>query len=222
MRRTRYPVFAIVIALVAVAVIYVGLHPTLYLGTIAEWQSAKFVKHQPIIADKQRDIHARYNGNLAVKSFTQIERLARRKEKVVLRGFIRIPAISVKLPIYEGASDKVLALGAGTLKPNQHMGAANYAVGAHNMADNRTYFSPLQAKLKRGMYVTLTNKHMQYRYIITKKEVISQNAVRVINDRPTGGAIITLITCYEEPPYFTGATKRVYAVGRLVKTIRLN
>ncbi|QBO35126.1 class A sortase [Periweissella cryptocerci] len=218
MRKQIYRILAVVIALVAGGMIYLGMHPALYIGTLAQYHATKLADAKHIVSENKKDKAAKYNGNLAVNSLSQLEQLAKGKDKLTLRGFVSIPKIGVKLPIYEGASDKVLALGAGTLKAGQHMGKANYAIGAHNMADNRTYFSPLQTKLKLGMHVDLVNRDKRYTYEIVQKQVISQNTVGVITDHDSGVATITLITCYEEPPYFTGATKRVYAFGKLITT----
>ncbi|QBO37211.1 class A sortase [Periweissella cryptocerci] len=222
MRRRKMSVLlGIIVALIGLVIIYVGTHPSLYIGRFAQSESMKYAKQLKITADNKESRGAQYNGNLNVKSLSDLRKVAKTKGVLTLRGYISIPQIEVKLPLYEGASNKVLALGAGTLKPGQHMGEKNYAIGAHNMADNKTFFSPLQNQLKVGMNIYLQNAIKVYKYQVITKKVIDQYQVGVIEDGQQNH-IITLITCYEEPPYFTGATKRVYVVGKLIAVKNIN
>lgn len=216
--KTRYKVVAALIMIVGILAIYIGKNPALYMGRLAQSHVTSYAKKEKIVPDNQDVANAKYNGNLAVKSLAELQRLARINEKVTLRGFITIPAVKLKLPIYEGASNKVLALGAGTLKTGQQMGKRNYAVGAHNMSDNTTYFSPLQDRVRPGMKIYIQNDKKRFEYRVKAKNVISQYRTNVIEDWHQREPIITLITCYEKPPYFTGATERVYVVGELVAT----
>lgn len=119
------------------------------------------------------------------------------------------------MPIYEGTSKRALALGAGTVLPKQTMGTHNFIIGAHNMADNKSYFSPLQNRFKTGMTAILSDYGHTYKYQLTKKRIVQQTDLSVLANttKPT----ITLITCFEVPPYYTHATQRIIITGELIR-----
>lgn len=204
------------LCLVAIGIIMVSLNPRLYAGRVAQLLAQHQNKQQSIMTGKVT-AQAQYDGvNVTDVNLKQLRADMRSKEAVVLRGYVAIPALGVDMPIFEGTTAKNLALGAGTLKAHEVMGQRNYAIGAHNMADNRTYFSPLQNKFQVGTKIYVTDGHSIYIYQSVAKRVVSQYQVEVIADRPKQSASITLLTCFEEPPYYTNATKRVVITGKLV------
>lgn len=109
-------------------------------------------------------------------------------------GQIAIPDLNMKLPIYKGVSNYVLATGAGTMKPDQRMGEGNYALASHNYFGDRTIlFSPL-VYAKPGMMIYTTDLDNIYEYEITSVDIIEPTKVSVIYDHKDTTEI-TLITC---------------------------
>lgn len=112
-------------------------------------------------------------------------------------GGIAIPELSINLPIFKGVGNTELSYGAGTMKENQVMGQANYALASHHVfgvaGDSNMLFSPL-ANAKNGMKIYLTDKDKVYTYTITSVEIVTPESVYVIDDQP-GQTEVTLVTC---------------------------
>ena len=210
------------LCLVAIGIIVVSLNPRLYAGRWAQTLAQQQTKQQSIAIGKVTT-PVQYDGvGVTDVNLKQLRADMRRKESVILRGYVAIPAVGIDMPIFEGTTAKNLALGAGTVKANEVMGQRNYAIGAHNMADNRTYFSPLQNKFQVGTKIYVTDGQNIYIYQSVTKQVVSQYEVAVIADQPKQAASITLLTCFEEPPYYTNATKRVVITGKFVAKQPIN
>lgn len=125
-------------------------------------------------------------------------------------GQIAIPDLNMKLPIYKGVSNYVLATGAGTMKENQKMGEGNYALASHNyFGDKSILFSPL-VDAKPGMMIYTTDLDSIYEYEITSVELIEPTRVSVIYDHKDTTEI-TLITCDD-----IYASNRYYVRGKFV------
>ena len=163
----------------------------------------------------------------------QLKKDAKAGYPLYKRGEIAIPQqpglrTAIHVAIFEGTSVTALAYGAGTAKPNEKMGHGNYALSAHNMADNVTYFSPLQSRLQANQrpYAYVTNQRIIYRYRIYSQQhdpqgkvIVPLTDVGVLNDPADGRAQLTLTTCYEVPPDYANATKRVIVRGELVNQV---
>lgn len=116
-----------------------------------------------------------------------------RKDIIVL-GSIVTPTVDMQLPIVKGVGKYSLAVGAGTMKPNQKMGEGNYALASHYFENRKEIlFSPLY-NTNIGDVIYITDKEYVYAYTITKKEVIKATDVEIIDDVP-GKTLLTLITC---------------------------
>lgn len=169
------------------------------------------------------------NGKGGDISLKQLKKDAKAGYPVYKRGEIAFPrqrgvSVGIHVAIFEGTSVTALAYGAGTAKPNEQMGQGNYALSAHNMADNVTYFSPLQNKIhtKYRPYAFVTDKKSIYEYRIFNqthdpkgKVIVPLTDIAVLADDPTGKAQLTLTTCYETPPDYANAKKRVIVRGEL-------
>jgi sortase A len=126
-------------------------------------------------------------------------------------GIISIPAIKLKLPIYQGINNVNLVKGAGTMKPNQKMGKRNYTLAGHHMTNPHILFSPLQ-NIKTGNTIYLINKSKKvYSYRVTTKKIISKYQTSYIKDVGQK-KMITLITCASGKP---GETRRIMVRGIL-------
>ncbi|QBO36066.1 class A sortase [Periweissella cryptocerci] len=109
-------------------------------------------------------------------------------------GLLNIPSIGLNLPIANGLDNETLALAAGTLKPNQKMGQANYALASHHVVAKDILFGPLYWKSRPGQKIYLTDLKNVYEYTTYQRKFIPATDVKVVDDVP-GKQIITLITC---------------------------
>lgn len=158
------------------------------------------------------------SNNHGIPSAKQLEAYQNLPERVYGRGFIAVPKQSgvtqpiTSLAINEGASDKVLAVGAGTPREGEVMGHGNFAVATHNFGNDVTYFSPMQRNVDVNAtpkaYLTDGKRLYTYQFNKTSDEVSGRTVVNyrqgsVLDDSVgKGKAILTLITC-DEPGVFT-------------------
>lgn len=128
-------------------------------------------------------------------------------------GIMSIPDIKMKNPILNGYGPKgeYLALGACTMKLDEHMGQGNYSLAGHYMKGNTVFHS--LSKTKPGMHVYVTDKQNIYDYQVTSNQTIDRLDTAVINE--TQQPTITLITCegLNQTPW------RTCIKGNLVNTL---
>ncbi|WP_215146137.1 class A sortase [Exiguobacterium qingdaonense] len=124
-------------------------------------------------------------------------------------GVISIPDVSLKLPIIKGLDDESLAVGAGTMHPDQKMGKGNYALAGHYLQHETALFGPLH-EIEIGAMIYLQDDTRTYEYVVTSLETVSPERVDVLDD--TSIATITLITCTFD------TTERLIVKGELVTT----
>lgn len=134
-------------------------------------------------------------------------------------GRIAIPAVGLKLPIYNGlgTNGRNLLYGAGTLKPNQVMGKGNYTLAGHHMSNESILFGPLM-KTKVSQKIYLTNGKRVYTYVIDQRVIVDEHQTQWVNNLPKH-KLITLFTCTTAK---TGETHRLIVRGHLVKTAKVN
>lgn len=124
-------------------------------------------------------------------------------------GEILMPQSKVHLPIAKGISNEVLALTAGTMRPDQKMGEGNYPLAGHHMTSQTILFSPLYWKTRVGQNIYLTDAKRVYEYQVSVRKFIPATDVQVIAQ--TKQKLVTLITCDA-----TGAN-RLMIRGKYVK-----
>ena len=129
-------------------------------------------------------------------------------------GSIVVPSVDLQLPIVKGVGNAALAVGAGTMKPNQKLGQGNYALAGHYFEEKDILFSPLY-KAKIGDTIYLTDLTNIYEYKLTSKDIIAATDVYVINDIPNK-TVLTLITCAES------GTKRLAIQADFIKQYPFN
>lgn len=114
-------------------------------------------------------------------------------------GYIAIPSLNMKLPIFEGLNNANLLYGAGTVKASQQMGERNYLLASHKSYSESLLFTPL-LKSSVGDEVYLldkkSNPYRLYKYVVTEKNVVPPTQSEVMND--TNNPILTLITCNDD------------------------
>ena len=126
-------------------------------------------------------------------SIAEVLKAQTKANKMPVIGSIAVPSVDMQLPIVKGVGNAALAVGAGTMKPNQSLGQGNYALAGHYFEEKDILFSPLyKASIGDSVYITdLTNI---YEYHLTTKKVIAATDVYVIDDIPNK-TVLTLITC---------------------------
>lgn len=116
--------------------------------------------------------------------------------KMPVIGSIAVPSVHMQLPILKGVGNAVLAIGAGTMKPNQQFGQGNYALAGHYFEEKDILFSPLyQAQIGDIIYVT--DMSNVYEYKLATKKIIAATDVYIVDDIPNQ-TTLTLITCAEK------------------------
>ena len=131
-------------------------------------------------------------------------------EPMGIMGIVKIPKIGVKLPIYHGSSQEVLAYGAG------HLYGTDLPVGgktrhvvvtAHTGLPNATMFDDL-VELKKGDYFYFDIQGETLRYKVFRISVVDPHDIRLLQ-RENGRDLATLLTC---PPYGVN-TQRLLVTG---------
>lgn len=148
----------------------------------------------------------------AVQSLEVIDVLKARlnKKHFSVIGSIAIPSVDLELPIGKGVSESVIALGAGTMKPDQKPGIGNYALASHYIENKDILFGPLY-DVALGDIAYISDQDTVYEYKITVVEVIQDTDVFVIYDTPDQ-TLLTLITCAES------GTKRLLVQGEFIQS----
>lgn len=207
----RY-VVASILLLVGVALLLVQPAQTYMLqqGVTASLEQSKEITREEVAENEERTEDVTFK-------FEEVEPLS--LENIVKyqgqggrysMGQVAIPELNMKIPIYKGVSNYVLATGAGTMKENQKMGEGNYALASHNYFGDKTIlFSPL-VDAKQGMKIYTTDLENIYEYEITSVDIIEPTKVSVIYDQKDKTEI-TLITCDD-----LNATNRYCVKGKFV------
>lgn len=172
--------------------------------------------YHPSISKKTSPSHkGDYNYNKVKHlSLQQIMAARANQQSIHVIGQIAIPDIKLNVPIANGVSNTVLALAAGTMKPNQQMGKGNYALAGHNMdGDRPVLFTSLYYHAKVGQKAYLTDMKTVYEYRLTSRQMVNATDVSVVNNIPHK-KLLTLVTCNE-----TGS-KRLVVQGKYVKQMQ--
>ena len=111
-------------------------------------------------------------------------------------GIVKIPKIGVKLPIYHGSSQEVLAHGAGHLYGTDlPVGGKNRhtVITAHTGLADATMFDDL-VNLKKGDYFYLDVQGETLRYKVFRISVVEPHDISLLQ-REKGRDLATLLTC---------------------------
>lgn len=143
--------------------------------------------------------------------FSTVAKARLNSKDIHVVGQIYMPQSDIHLPIAKGVTNEVLALTAGTMRPDQKMGQNNYPLAGHHMVSHTILFSPLYFKTKVGQMIYLTDAKKVYEYKVSVREFIAATDVQVV--APTQQRLVTLITCDA-----TGAN-RLMIRGKYVKQV---
>lgn len=114
-----------------------------------------------------------------------------------LIGYIEIPSINVKLPIYHGESEEVLKKGAAHVEQTSFpIGGLNTraCISAHSGYPEQKFFDDID-ELSSGdlIYIYILNR--SYCYKVYGRQIILPTEINSIKPE-SGKDILTLITCY--------------------------
>lgn len=147
-----------------------------------------------------------------IRPFTRGDLIKNRKKAIELgvdkypNGYLIIPSIGVRLPIFNRANNYTLALGVGkSYYLDSQFGKGNYVVAGHDMEQPGILLSDLH-RVQVGQEILLTGYNGQkYKYRITSKKVVAPK-VKVVDGKPVAGSafympennekpIVTVYTC---------------------------
>ena len=138
-----------------------------------------------------------YNGGsdyMDTPEYKEYEKVL--SEPMGIMGIVKIPKIGVRLPIYHGTTQTILAMGAG------HLYGTDLPVGgksrhtvvtAHTGMPDATMFDDLNT-LKKGDYFYFDVQGKTFRYRVFRINVVQPNDIRLLR-REKGRDLATLITC---------------------------
>lgn len=142
-------------------------------------------------------------------------------------GQVKIPAIGLTLPIFKGANQYTLSMGAATyFYEDAAMGKGNYVLAGHNMEVPGVLFSDID-QLTEGETIDLIDTDKIYRYQVSKKYIVPEY-FKVFDGIPEENSflslpkqgekpVITLFTCV-----YTDQGKERYVVQGELKQQLLN
>ena len=131
-------------------------------------------------------------------------------ERQAAVGVLRIPAIELEAPIFDGTSETTLNRGIGRIEGTADVGAAgNLGLAAHRDG----FFRGLKS-VQVGDAIDVESLEGTMHYRITELVIVEPTDVHVL--APTDAATLTLVTCY--PFYFIGEAPQRYIVKGVAVT----
>ena len=125
-------------------------------------------------------------------------------------GVIRIPELSLEMPVYLGATNKHMAAGAAHLSQTSlPIGGqnTNTVIAGHRGYGGASYFRYIN-ELEPGDKVYLTNIWETMTYEVVETKIIMPNEVEQIHIQE-GRELLTLLTCH---PYASGGKQRLLVI----------
>lgn len=151
-------------------------------------------KNEDIESEKS-NVEPNYDtSNVEPISDQEILKTMLEKSYTSVVGYIAVPDVALKLPIFEGLNNSNLVIGAGTVRPHQVMGEKNYVLASHKSYSPNLLFSPLlNVQLGSKIYLLDRKTNFIFEYNITDKLVVSPDRVDLMDD--SDKKEVTLITC---------------------------
>ncbi|MGN7476899.1 class A sortase [Solibacillus silvestris] len=171
--------------------------------------SEELVKKEIVSVDEVQEANFQFQTVQTLEIMDVLKAQLKKRDFSVI-GSIAIPSVDLELPIGKGVSESVIALGAGTLKPDQQPGAGNYALASHYIEGKDILFGPLY-HVQIGDIAYISDKDFIHEYKISTIEVIQDSDVHVIYD-VEDQVLLTLITCAE------AGTKRLLVQGEWIQS----
>jgi sortase A len=165
---------------------------------IAQFQALRNESHEtspPAVFDPAE------NADAVDTSTWSRDRIARYQASLhsdaIPQAVLRIPALKLAVPVFEGASDENLNRGAGRIEGTASIGeAGNIGIAAH-----RDGFFRVLKDVQLGDILLLERLDATDAYRIVETLIVEPSEVGVLSATPT--PTVTLVTCY--PFYYVGS-----------------
>lgn len=109
-------------------------------------------------------------------------------------GIIKISKINLKLPIYDGTSERYLKVGAGRIKGTSALGEiGNVALAGHRSYTYGRFFNRLD-EIEAGDEIIIEEGNKTYIYTVYKTHIVEPSDVSVLY-RNNKDRVLTLVTC---------------------------
>ena len=167
--------------------------------------------NQRIYAEKQSDL-----TSLEACEEPAVDLAAYGIEDEIL-GVLEIPAMDLTMPVYLGASDEHLAIGAAVLgSTSAPIGGdnTNCVIAGHRGWRGADYFRHID-RLQVGDTVTLTNLWETLTYTVADIQIIQPHEVDKVKIQPNCD-LLTLLTCH---PYASGGRERYVVYCEKLPTV---
>lgn len=127
-----------------------------------------------------------------------------RNDRELPEARMRIPAVGIELPVFEGTAERYLTLGAGRIEGTPPLASGgNTGLAAHRDG----FFRALKdVRIDDAIFVDTPDGSHEYR--IVDLFIVDPHDVHVLN--PTDADSITIVTCY--PFYYVGNAPERYIV----------
>ena len=134
------------------------------------------------------------------------------KKKDAPLAILRIPKISLEVPIFNGTDDLTLNRGVGRILGTARVGQpGNLGIAGHRDG----FFRGLQS-IVTGDVVELARPGFRDRYTVSQIRIVRPEDTYVLESTP--GPTLTLVTCF--PFYFVGSAPKRYVVSALLESAR--
>lgn len=207
-----YLILLIVITLIAIGVL---LYPSVSNYINNKYAVSTITKYEKDIENTEKEEINKlmkkavmYNSDIARGIISKSK-----FENGYMLGYVDIPKINIKLPIYEGTSDEVLKKGVGVIDGTSIPigGESTHSVlSAHTGLTTQKLFTDID-QLKEGdfFYINIFGERLAYK--VDEINIVKPNDTSKINISPNKD-YVTLLTCY---PYGIN-TERLLVRGERV------
>ncbi len=143
--------------------------------------------------------------DMSMWSPARVERYRKSVRAVAVpQALLRIPAVKLAVPVFDGTSDQNLNRGAGRIEGTAHIGGpGNVGIAAHRDGSFRAL-----ENVRIGDLLLLERVTAIDTYRVVSTTVVNPSEVSVL--QPTSIRSVTLVTCY--PFYYVGSAPRRFIV----------
>lgn len=140
----------------------------------------------------------------STQRIAQRERARAERDGLSPIALLSIPAVGIRVAVFEGTSDRVLNLGVGRMLDTAELGVP----GNLGLAGHRDGFFRGLKDIAVGDDISIQHDGGIDHYNVTELLVVAPDAVHVL--APTDKTTLTLVTCY--PFYFVGHAPQRFIV----------
>lgn len=206
------------ILFIILALILFGLY--FGTGTILKYfsdpEAIQEISHEEIQENNEREAIFQWDAITAIDSISVLKAAGPINKEAII-GQLMIPELEIDLPVLRGLTAENLNHGVATLYDHVRMGAGNFAIAGHNMAQHNVLLNRLYDMPDRPFDLYLHDKKTVYHYVIYAKLHTDQYAFHYTEDAEAdrhGSPIVSILTC--DRPYEDD--QRIFVMAELVDT----